>query len=81
MVLNDASTLFATPEIEVLGQRVDAHGLHKLKSHIEAIQNAVAGDIGRIAIIGKYYTYYNSFLPNLATKIRYMLLTKYMNWK
>lgn len=57
-------------EVEYLGHRVDAQGLHPVEKKVQAIMDAPTpvNVIELKAYLG-LLNYYNKFLPNLATKL------------
>lgn len=82
--LNRRKCVFATNSVEFLGHKLDTQGIHKFDSHIKAIRDAPKPSTPQELelLIGKA-TYYNSLIPDLATKarpLRDMLLTSSFQW-
>ncbi|XP_039312438.1 uncharacterized protein K02A2.6-like [Solenopsis invicta] len=82
--LNRSKCIFASSSVEFLGHRIDEQGIHKSDRHIEAIRDASKPSTPEELqlFLGKA-TYYNSFIPNLATRsrpLRDMLLSDPFTW-
>ncbi|XP_011166545.2 uncharacterized protein K02A2.6-like [Solenopsis invicta] len=82
--LNRSKCIFASSSVEFLGHRIDEQGIHKSARHIEAIRDASKPSTPEELqlFLGKA-TYYNSFIPNLATRsrpLRDMLLSDPFTW-
>lgn len=82
--LNRDKCIFVSPVVEFLGHKIDSRGIHKSDKHIEAIRDApkpVTKEELQL-FLGKA-TYYNSFIPDLATRsrpLRNMLMTESFTW-
>ncbi|KAK7901534.1 hypothetical protein WMY93_018303 [Mugilogobius chulae] len=75
---------FLQDEVEYLGYRVDAHGLHPLDKKVKAIQEAPAPtNVTELKSFLGLLNYYNKFLPNLATRLAplHELLRHDVRWK
>lgn len=75
---------FLQDEVEYLGYRVDAQGLHPVKKKVKAIQDAPAPtNVTELKSFLGLLNYYNKFLPNLATLLAplHELLRHDVSWK
>ena len=62
---------FSQKEVEFLGHRIDAEGVHPMPSKVEALQKAKAPqDRKQLRSFLGLVTYYHKFIPNLATVAR-----------
>ena len=71
------------PSVTYLGYRLDAEGLHPLTDKVKAIEEAPAPrNVTELKSYLGLLTYYNKFLPNLATHLNplYQLLQKRSTW-
>lgn len=82
--LNRTKCVFATPQLECLGHKIDRHGLHKSDSHIAAVRNAPRpSNKEELQLFLGKATYYSSFIPNLSSRarcLRDMLLADTFKW-
>ncbi|XP_041863718.1 uncharacterized protein K02A2.6-like [Melanotaenia boesemani] len=71
-------------EVEYLGYRVDAQGLHPVAKKVKAIQEAPAPtNVTELKSFLGLLNYYHRFLPNLATELAplHVLLRQEVGWK
>jgi hypothetical protein len=72
------------PEVEYLGHKVDAEGLHTVDAKVEAIREAPApANVSELKAYLGMLNYYGKFLPNLSTTLAplHKLLCKEVKWK
>lgn len=68
LLLKRSKCAFMQKEVEYLGHRVDAKGLHPVKKKVKAIMDAAAPtSITELKAYLSLLNYFNKFLPNLAT--------------
>ncbi|XP_026054203.1 uncharacterized protein K02A2.6-like [Carassius auratus] len=81
--LKRVKCVFLADEVEYLGHRVDAQGLHPLGSKVKAIEEAPEPrNVTELKAYLGLLNYYNKFLPNLATLLAplHLLLRKDVQW-
>lgn len=82
--LNRSKCTFAASAVEFLGHKIDAEGIHKSDRHIETIRDAPKPKTpDELELFLGKATYYNSFIPDLATTarpLRDMLLQEPFKW-
>ncbi len=74
---------FLADEVEYLGHRVDAQGLHPTGTKVKAIDEAPEPrNVTEFKAYLGLLNYYNKFLPNLATLLAplHLLLRKDVQW-
>uniref|UniRef100_A0A3B3B4L9 Gypsy retrotransposon integrase-like protein 1 n=1 Tax=Oryzias melastigma TaxID=30732 RepID=A0A3B3B4L9_ORYME len=74
---------FMQEEVEYLGHKIDAQGLHPVQKKVEAILNAPAPtNVTELKAYLGLLNYYNKFLPNLATLLAplHELLRQNVKW-
>lgn len=60
--------MFMANQVEYLGHRVDAQGLHPMGNKVKAIEEAPEPrNVTELKVHLALLNYYNKFLPNLAT--------------
>ena len=82
--LQKKKCIFLAPEVEYLGHKIDAKGIHPLSHKVEAIHAApTPNDVTQLKSYLGLITYYGKFLPNLSTTLAplYQLLKKSTPWK
>lgn len=68
LLLKRSKCAFMQKEVEYLGHRVDAKGLHLVEKKVKAIMDAAAPtSITELKAYLSLLNYFNKFLPNLAT--------------
>lgn len=68
LLLKRSKCAFMQKEVEYLGHRVDAKGLHPVEKKVKAIMDAAAPtSITELKAYLSLLNYFNKFLPNLAT--------------
>ncbi|XP_061156017.1 uncharacterized protein K02A2.6-like [Syngnathus typhle] len=75
---------FLQDEVEYLGYKVDAQGLHPIAQKVKAIKDAPApANVSELKSFLGLLNYYNKFLPNLATLLAplHELLRHDVRWK
>lgn len=75
---------FLASSVVYLGHQIDAEGLHPVSEKVQAIQDApTPRDVTELKAYLGLLTYYNRFLPNLATLLApiYTLLRRDQPWK
>ncbi|KAI7797170.1 hypothetical protein IRJ41_014565, partial [Triplophysa rosa] len=75
--------VFLADEVEYLGHRVDAQGLHPTGTKVKAIDEAPEPkNVTELKVYLGLLNYYNKFLPNLATLLAplHLLLRKDTQW-
>lgn len=66
--LKRSKCAFMQKEVEYLGHRVDAQGLHPVKKKVKAVMDApTSTNVTELKAYLGLLNYYNKFLPNLAT--------------
>lgn len=81
--LKRGKCMFLADEVEYLGHRVDAEGLHPTETKVKAIDEAPEPqNITELKAYLGLLNYYNKFLPNLATLLAplHLLLRKDVQW-
>ncbi|XP_018405038.1 PREDICTED: uncharacterized protein K02A2.6-like [Cyphomyrmex costatus] len=82
--LNRTKCTFASSSVEFLGHKIDGAGVHKSDKHVEAVRDApLPRTPEELQLFLGKATYYNSFIPDLATRsrpLRDMLLTTPFKW-
>jgi len=84
VLVNKSKCEFAVPEVQYLGHRIDADGLHPTDEKVEAIRNAkTPTNVSELKTFLGIVTYYHRFIPNLSTTFAplYDLLKKDTLWK
>ncbi|XP_039543047.1 uncharacterized protein K02A2.6-like [Pimephales promelas] len=81
--LKRGKCMFLADEVEYLGHRVDAQGLHPMAIKVKAIEEAPEpSNVAELKAYLGLLNYYNKFLPNLATLLAplHLLLRKEVPW-
>ncbi|RXN33535.1 putative protein K02A2.6-like protein [Labeo rohita] len=81
--LKRGKCVFLADEVEYLGHRVDAQGLHPTGTKVKAIEEAPEPrNVTELKAYLGLLNYYNKFLPNLATLLAplHLLLRKDVQW-
>ncbi|XP_041961667.1 uncharacterized protein K02A2.6-like [Alosa sapidissima] len=82
--LKRSKCTFLQEEVEYLGHRVDAQGLHPVRKKVKAIMEAPPpSNVTELKSYLGLLNYYNKFLPNLATLLAplHELLRHNVHWK
>uniref|UniRef100_A0A3B3XII2 ribonuclease H n=1 Tax=Poecilia mexicana TaxID=48701 RepID=A0A3B3XII2_9TELE len=82
--LHRSKCAFLQDQVEYLGHRIDAEGLHPVQSKVRAIEEAPPPTtVTELKAFLGLLNYYNKFLPNLATRLAplHHLLRKGVPWR
>ncbi|RUM45435.1 MAG: hypothetical protein DSY80_03320, partial [Desulfocapsa sp.] len=84
VLIKKSKCQFAVSEVEYLGNKIDADGLHCTDEKVTAIREAPSPtNVAELRALLGVITYYHKFIPNAATLLApvYELLRKDQRWK
>ena len=68
VLVKNSKCQFAEKEVQYLGHRIDAEGLHPMEDKVQAIKDAkMPKSVSELKTFFGIVTYYQRFIPNMST--------------